>query len=93
MISRDGKNVAPMTSGRAFCFLPLPVGTEMPVHINSYFELSSNRRDLWFGDDMAGVGKVKSQWNALLLSDVVGPTYTMLVRSLQAELLISSSRY
>ena len=41
-------------SGKAFCFLPLPCGTGMPVHVNGYFELSSNRRDIWFGQDMAG---------------------------------------
>ena len=36
-------------SGRAFCFLPLPIATGLPrrVHINAYFELSSNRRDIW----------------------------------------------
>ncbi|KAL0410666.1 UNVERIFIED_CONTAM: Sacsin [Sesamum latifolium] len=43
--------------GRAFCFLPLPISTGLPVHINAYFELSSNRRDIWFGDDMAGTGR------------------------------------
>jgi hypothetical protein len=31
------------TGGRAFCFLPLPADTCLPVHINGYFELSSNR--------------------------------------------------
>lgn len=31
------------TAGRAFCFLPLPADTSLPVHINGYFELSSNR--------------------------------------------------
>lgn len=30
-------------AGRAFCFLPLPVTTHLPVHTNGYFELSSNR--------------------------------------------------
>ena len=35
--------------GRAFCFLPLPVQTNLPIHINAYFELSSNRRDIWRG--------------------------------------------
>ena len=33
--------------GKAFCFLPLPVYTGLPVHINGFFELSSNRRDIW----------------------------------------------
>ena len=49
--------------GRGYCFLPLPVETRLPVHVNGYFELSSNRRDVWFGDDMAGVGAKRSQWN------------------------------
>lgn len=40
--------------GRGYCFLPLPVCTQLPVHVNGYFELSSNRRDIWHGDDMAG---------------------------------------
>ncbi|CAM9133228.1 unnamed protein product, partial [Laminaria digitata] len=29
--------------GAAYCFLPLPVVTGLPVHVNGYFELSSNR--------------------------------------------------
>lgn len=61
--------------GRAFCFLPLPVKTGLPVHINGYFELSSNRRDIWHGDDMAGDGKLRSEWNESLLSDAVAPAY------------------
>ena len=41
--------VGTVSAGRAFCFLPLPIYTGMPprVHINGYFELSSNRRDIW----------------------------------------------
>jgi hypothetical protein len=38
--SGSGQEVAP---GRAFCFLPLPALTSLPVHINGFFELSSNR--------------------------------------------------
>ena len=33
--------------GKAYCFLPLPLTTSLPVSVNGYFELSSNRRDLW----------------------------------------------
>jgi len=50
-------------SGKAFCFLPLPVDTQLPVHVNGYFELSSNRRDIWFGQDMSGDGARRSEWN------------------------------
>ena len=61
--------------GRAFCFLPLPVKTGLPVHVNAYFELSSNRRDIWFGGDMAGGGAARSEWNQALLTDAVAPAY------------------
>lgn len=40
--SRDGNPLA-APSGAAYCFLPLPVNTGLPVHVNGYFELSSNR--------------------------------------------------
>lgn len=63
------------TEGRAFCFLPLPVRVGLPVHVNGYFELSSNRRDVWHGDDMTGEGKLRSEWNASLLVDAVAPAY------------------
>ena len=67
--------------GRAFCFLPLPAETGLPVHVNGYFELSSNRRDIWRGDDMAGEGRTRAEWNQALLEDVVAPTYArMLLR-------------
>ncbi len=38
--------------GRAFCFLPLPIATGLPLHVNGYFELSSNRRDIWCGGEL-----------------------------------------
>jgi sacsin len=43
--SSSGRSLSCMSStgGRAFCFLPLPASTRLPVHINGYFELSSNR--------------------------------------------------
>ena len=34
-------------SGQVFCFLPLPLESQLPVHINGHFVLHSNRRDLW----------------------------------------------
>ena len=44
--------------GRAYCFLPLPVATGLPAHLNAAFALTSNRRDLWrAGDDLEGTGE------------------------------------
>ena len=37
-ISRNN-DVAPPQRGTAFCFLPLPVETGLPVMVNGYFEL------------------------------------------------------
>ncbi|KAL0374330.1 UNVERIFIED_CONTAM: Sacsin, partial [Sesamum radiatum] len=65
--------------GRAFCFLPLPVKTGFRVHINGYFEVSSNRRGIWYGDDMDRSGKIRSIWNRLLLEDVVAPSFAKLL--------------
>ena len=71
--------------GRAFCFLPLAVETTLPVHINGFFELSSNRRDIWYGDELVGDGLLRAQWNESLLIDVVAPSYA------RALVLASSS--
>ena len=32
-----------------------------------FFELSSNRRDIWHGKGMAGIGQLRSDWNTCLL--------------------------
>ncbi|KAL7180871.1 hypothetical protein ACSBR1_039850 [Camellia fascicularis] len=72
--------------GRAFCFLPLPINTGLQVHVNAYFELSSNRRDIWFGNDMAGGGKKRSDWNIYLLEDVVAPAYGHLLEKVAVQI-------
>jgi len=80
LLQRDSAP-AQAVKGRAFCFLPLPAETGLPVHVNGYFELSSNRRDIWRGDDMAGEGRTRAEWNQALLEDVVAPIYArMLLR-------------
>ncbi|KAJ0910248.1 hypothetical protein HanRHA438_Chr06g0250211 [Helianthus annuus] len=56
-----------LKDGRAFCFHPLPVKTGMNVQINGYFEVSSNRRVIWYGADMDRSGRIRSLWNRLLL--------------------------
>jgi sacsin len=72
--------------GRAFCFLPLPISTGIPAHVNAYFELSSNRRDIWFGSDMTGDGRKRSDWNIYLLENVVAPAYGRLLEKVALEI-------
>lgn len=45
-----------------------------------------NRRDIWLGNDMAGGGKVHSDWNEYLLEDVVAPAYGRLLEKVGSEI-------
>ena len=61
---------------RAYCFLPLPLRTNLPVHINGHFALDhETRRNLWRGE----VGGYQSDWNSALLSDVIASCYLTLL--------------
>lgn len=51
-------------------FLNVYACAGLPVHVNGYFELSSNRRAIWWSDvaaDLAGEGRARSDWNLALL--------------------------
>ena len=72
--------------GRPYCLLPLPSSSGLPVHVNGFFELSSNRRDIWYGSDLMGAGKMRSDWNCALLQDVIAPSYARLLETVQSEL-------
>ena len=80
-------------SGNAYCFLPLPVRTKLPIHVNGYFELSSNRRDVWWGDDMAGDGKARADWNKSIVRDIAAPSYVRLVTAAIRTKLVTPTTY
>ncbi|XP_052100068.1 sacsin-like isoform X2 [Mytilus californianus] len=66
----EGKNEK--ENGKAFCFLPLPVETGLPVHVNGHFALDHEaRRNLWT-DDKEGY---RLSWNKYLMEDVIVPSY------------------
>eukprot|EP00466_Bigelowiella_natans_P004774 jgi/Bigna1/134999/aug1.27_g9707 len=77
--SEEGNTTMIGGNGSAFCFLPLPVRTGLSVHVNGYFELSANRRNIWWGSDMTGDGEMRSRWNRLLIKDVVSDAYAKLI--------------
>ena len=85
---------APLSDGRAFACLPLPLRTALPVHINGCFELASNRRDVWWGEEGAaapgggsgGSGRERSAWNDALLRGCVAPAYARLLLAARASL-------
>jgi sacsin len=89
---------AAVIEGRAYCFLPLPVITGLLPHLNSFWELSSNRRDLWKGDDMGSeASKIKGQWNTILKKHVVAPALLHLYAQIKERYLdngaITSEQY
>jgi len=44
--------------------------------INGFFELSSNRRDVWqAGSDMTGEGRMRAQWNIALMVTILSTFY------------------
>ena len=61
---------------KVYCFLPLPLETDLPVHINGHFALDHEaRRGLWRDE----IGGYRSDWNSTLLKDVIASCYlTML---------------
>ena len=65
--------------GHAYCFLPLPECTAMPVHVHGYFAVTDNRRSIkWPAHDEKGK---EAQWNRELLQKMVAPAYALLLTS------------
>ncbi|KAG1941227.1 sacsin [Pimephales promelas] len=62
-------------TGRAFCSLPLPGETGLPVHVNANFEVDSSRRDLWKEDG----NSLKTEWNQSLKVNIISPLYADLL--------------
>lgn len=81
----------PPIQGQAFCFLPLPVKTKLPIHVNAYFELSSNRRDIWKADDTVGDSRVRGLWNDSLMREVIAPLYATLIGKVKSKYFSSHS--
>ncbi|XP_022809377.1 sacsin-like [Stylophora pistillata] len=73
---------------RAYCFLPLPIETNLPVHINGHFALDHEaRRNLW-RDETRGY---RSDWNNALLEDVIAPCYLTLLDEVREFLHLPSA--
>ena len=71
-----------------FCFLPLPIATSLPVHVNGHFALGyENRRTLW---DRADRDSYKTEWNEFLCREVIAPCYVRLMTAVRTEFLKAS---
>ena len=76
----------PFRSMKAFCFLPLPLKTTLPVHINGHFALDHEaRRNLWIDDE----NSPKTEWNTTMLKHIIARAYVTMMR--RAPAYISST--
>ena len=69
--------IDPVVSGHAFCFLPLPNPTGLPVSINGYFSIADNRRSIkWPAHDERGKG---ADFNKELVMKMVSYAYAVMI--------------
>uniref|UniRef100_A0A3B3XF20 J domain-containing protein n=1 Tax=Poecilia mexicana TaxID=48701 RepID=A0A3B3XF20_9TELE len=68
--------------GAAFCSLPLPGKTGLPVHVNGNFEVDSSRKNLWKEDGLS----CKSHWNEMLKKNIIAPLYADLLDFIKQKL-------
>ncbi|XP_013411447.1 sacsin [Lingula anatina] len=67
-----------LKKSRVFCFLPLPLKTNLPVHINGHFALDHEaRRNLWMNTENTDV---KTEWNNTLIEQTIAPCYTNMLQ-------------
>ena len=79
--------VNPSLNGQVFCFLPLPIRSSLPVHVNGHFILNSTRRQLWQTTN-PGEEDGRSLWNKNLLS-AIASSYTNLLENVPWYLVAS----
>jgi sacsin len=75
------------TEGQLFCFLPLPLHdntspTGLPVHVNSFFVVSSNRSEIKWPTTGQNVNKMTKdlQWNRCLITELLPQAYKHLLQ-------------
>ncbi|KAJ8026276.1 Sacsin [Holothuria leucospilota] len=69
-----------MFQGKAYCFLPLPIRTNLPVHVDGYFALGHEaRRNLWEEPP----GDPNSDWNRLVAKEIIGPVYVHVMEKMK----------
>ncbi len=89
-ISKSIQKYSEGFSGQVFCFLPLPLYSKLPVHINGNLVLHSNRRDLWHSTTPGEIDD-RAEWNESLFN-AIASSYAQFLNSAQAD-YVSSNCY
>ncbi|PAA47614.1 hypothetical protein BOX15_Mlig015937g2 [Macrostomum lignano] len=66
---------------RVFSLLPLPISTELPVHINGCFVLDPSRRALWCGHSV----DAETQWNDMLTCELLPHCYATMLNAIKQQ--------
>ena len=72
--------------GEAFCFLPLSINTGLPVHVNGFFAVTSNRRQIWEPGTTEHDKPFEGEWNKSLLNDAIACSYIQLLLEMKHRL-------
>ena len=65
--------------GKVFCFLPLPLNSNLPVHVNGNFILDASRRDLWH-PTIKDEPDDRTRWNLELMEAIASSFADFLVK-------------
>ncbi|XP_041857853.1 sacsin-like [Melanotaenia boesemani] len=72
--------------GAAFCSLPLPGETGLPVHVNGNFEVDASRKNLWKEDGQSH----RSNWNEFLKKNIIAPLYADLLHHIRCKIPVKT---
>ena len=91
-VQTDRDDIFPKTglTGKVYCFLPLAIETNLRVHINGYFAVTSSRRYLC-EKSSEDLGDTRGEWNDSLAVDPICTAYVNLLEKLTG--ICKPSRY
>ncbi|HEY9693750.1 MAG TPA: hypothetical protein V6D15_16210 [Oculatellaceae cyanobacterium] len=78
-------NIKPV-QGKVFCFLPLPLASNLPIHLNGFFNLNSSRDNLSSDSGQTGSYRPRAIWNSLLVRHVLSHACANLIVDLVQDI-------
>ncbi|MEC4983694.1 MAG: hypothetical protein SAK42_06325 [Oscillatoria sp. PMC 1076.18] len=73
-------------TGKIYCFLPLPLATNLPIHLNGFFNLNSSRDNLSSDSGQTGKDRPRAIWNRLLVRHVLADACANLITDLVQDI-------
>lgn len=82
-LSSSTKKKLKKPNGRIYCFLPLPIESEFPVHLNAFFDVDSSRTQTTANkQNLIGNAEIRSDWNEAIIRHCVAQAYANLIEYL-----------